>query len=195
MKVSALNNALLDDLLDDVARLRVAGFRDWPYLYEGDYTKERGLMEAYKSSAAALFLGVYEGDWLVGVSTAAPLADHKADFVEPFRAAKIDFDDVYYWAESALLPKYRNDVTALAFLDMTERHARAKGYGKMGFCSILRPSDHPLRPPDERSLDRAWRDCGYAPVQDFTARFTWKDVDQDTETPKDMQFWIRNLDA
>ena len=33
--------------LDDVARLRLAVFRDWPYLYEGDADYERDYLGAY----------------------------------------------------------------------------------------------------------------------------------------------------
>lgn len=42
--------------LDDVARLRVAVFRDWPYLYEGDAEYERDYLGAYARSAESVFV-------------------------------------------------------------------------------------------------------------------------------------------
>ena len=35
VEVRALTGAELEAHLDDVARLRIAVFRDWPYLYDG----------------------------------------------------------------------------------------------------------------------------------------------------------------
>ena len=34
--LETLSGAALLPCLDDVARLRIAVFRDWPYLYDGD---------------------------------------------------------------------------------------------------------------------------------------------------------------
>ncbi|MFP5511018.1 MAG: GNAT family N-acetyltransferase, partial [Alphaproteobacteria bacterium] len=42
IRVAALTGAGLEAALDDVARLRIAVFRDWPYLYDGDLAYERG---------------------------------------------------------------------------------------------------------------------------------------------------------
>ncbi|MCE4506958.1 GNAT family N-acetyltransferase, partial [Xanthomonas hortorum pv. vitians] len=36
--------------LDAVAQLRIAVFRAWPYLYEGDADYERGYLAAYAAS-------------------------------------------------------------------------------------------------------------------------------------------------
>lgn len=38
-----LTGDTLTSALDDVARLRISVFRDWPYLYDGDLEYEREL--------------------------------------------------------------------------------------------------------------------------------------------------------
>ena len=35
VRIETLTGAALTEALDDVARLRIAVFRDWPYLYDG----------------------------------------------------------------------------------------------------------------------------------------------------------------
>ncbi|MEC7259057.1 MAG: GNAT family N-acetyltransferase, partial [Pseudomonadota bacterium] len=49
-----LTGAALDGALDDVARLRIAVFRDWPYLYDGDLAYERDYLEGFRASAGAV---------------------------------------------------------------------------------------------------------------------------------------------
>ncbi|MCX8509604.1 MAG: GNAT family N-acetyltransferase, partial [Rhodobacteraceae bacterium] len=40
--------------LDEVAKLRITVFRDWPYLYDGDLIYERKYLAAYLESADSL---------------------------------------------------------------------------------------------------------------------------------------------
>ena len=49
--LQSLSGAALLPCLDDVARLRIAVFRDWPYLYDGDVGYERDYLAAYAQSA------------------------------------------------------------------------------------------------------------------------------------------------
>ena len=37
--------------LEDVARLRIAVFRTWPYLYDGDLAYEQEYLQTYRDSA------------------------------------------------------------------------------------------------------------------------------------------------
>ena len=47
-----------DALPDDVAALRIAVFRDWPYLYDGTVEYERSYLESYRNSPAAVLVPV-----------------------------------------------------------------------------------------------------------------------------------------
>ena len=47
--VRVLTGAALDAALDDVARLRITVFREWPYLYDGDLEYERDYLNAYRN--------------------------------------------------------------------------------------------------------------------------------------------------
>ena len=72
--VRPLTGAALDAALDDVARLRIAVFRAWPYLYDGDLDYERRYLKAYRQSAHAVLVGAFDGADLVGAATGTPLA-------------------------------------------------------------------------------------------------------------------------
>jgi GNAT superfamily N-acetyltransferase len=193
LRVDTLTGAALEAALEDVARLRIEVFRTWPYLYDGDLAYERDYLQSYRDSDSAILVGAFDGDQLVGAATGTPMVDHADDFAAAFAETNIDIAEVFYCAESVLLPAYRGQGAGHGFFDAREAHARTLGFGKSAFCSVIRPADHPLRPADYAPLDPFWRKRGYAPLPGVMAQFSWKDVDQKDETAKSLQFWCRDL--
>ncbi|MBK4214445.1 GNAT family N-acetyltransferase [Paracoccus caeni] len=192
LSTRVLTGDALTAAFDDVARLRIAVFRDWPYLYDGDLDYEREYLAAYKSPDAVVVV-VMDGDRIVGASTGAPMLDHASDFAAAFADRPEPLAHIFYCAESVLLPDYRGHGLGHAFFDAREAHARALGAIYTAFCSVKRPDDHPARPADYQPLDGFWRKRGYAPLPGVIARFAWKDVGQTDETEKPLQFWMRTL--
>ena len=187
-----LTGKALAAALEDVARLRIRVFRDFPYLYDGNADYERDYLRAYQSPGAVV-VAAMDGDRVVGAATGAPMADHAADFAAAFADRPESLDQIFYCAESVLLPDYRGQGIGHAFFDAREAHARDLGLNYSAFCSVIRPADHPARPAGYRPLDEFWRKRGYRPLLGVIARFSWKDLDQPEETEKTLQFWMRRL--
>ena len=192
IRTRVLTGGDLAAALDDVARLRIAVFRDWPYLYDGDVGYERDYLRAYQSPGAVV-VAALDGDRIVGAATGAPMADHADDFAAAFADRPEPLSDIFYCAESVLLPEYRGHGLGHAFFDAREDHARALGHRYSAFCSVIRPMDHPARPAAYRPLDGFWRKRGYAPLPGVIASFSWKDLGETEESRKDLQFWMRPL--
>ena len=178
--------------LDDLARLRIAVFRDWPYLYDGDLDYERRYLELY-TNPRAIVVGAFDGPRMVGAATGMPMTDHDDDFSAALAGIDTPLSDIFYCAESVLLPGYRGQGAGHAFFDAREDHARALGLTHSAFCGVQRPDSHPARPAGYRPLDAFWRKRGYAPVPGAIARFAWKDIGDSTETEKPLQFWMKRL--
>ena len=193
MRVEVLTGAALDAALDDVARLRIEVFRAFPYLYDGDLAYEREYLQTYRDSAGAVLVGAFDGARLVGAATGTPMEDHAEDFAGAFDGTGYALGDIFYCAESVLLPEYRGRGVGHRFFDLREGHARAMGRRYSAFCGVVRPEDHPLRPEGHAALDPFWRKRGYAPLDGVVAHFRWKDVDAAEETAKPLQFWIKAL--
>lgn len=193
LRIEALSGAELTSVLDDVARLRLRVFHDWPYLYDGDLDYERRYLEVYRDSAFAVLVGAFDGDRLVGAATGTPMQDHDEDFATAFAGTGYDLSQIFYCAESILLPDYRGQGAGHRFFDLREDHARATGHRYAAFCSVIRPADHPMRPNGYRPLDGFWQARGYAPLPGVIAEFSWKDRGEDHETRKPLQFWLREL--
>lgn len=193
LRIETLTGAALAAALEDVARLRIEVFRAWPYLYDGDLAYEREYLQSYRDSAGAVVVGAFDADRLVGAATGTPLADHADDFAAAFAQSTLNMADIFYCAESVLLPAYRGQGAGHGFFDAREAHARELGFAKSAFCSVIRPKEHPLHPTGYTPLDPFWRKRGYQPLPGVVAEFAWKDIDQPKETTKALQFWLRDL--
>jgi len=191
--VERLTGAALEAALADVARLRIAVFRAYPYIYDGDAEYEERYLQVYRDSDAAILVGAYDGDTLVGAATGTPMEDHAADFGAALAGCGVPLERIFYCAESVLLPEYRGRGIGHRFFDLREDHARALGRTHAAFCGVVRPEEHPARPAGYRPLDPFWRKRGYAPVEGAIAHFRWKEVGEAEESDHALQFWMRAL--
>ena len=193
IETRALHGQALEAALDDLAQLRITVFRSYPYLYDGDVGYERRYLQTYRDSPNAILIGAFDGARLVGAATGAPMEEHADDFAQAFAGQDIPLTDIFYCAESVLLPDYRGQGIGHAFFDAREAHARALGRSHSAFCAVMRPEGHPLRPEGYAPLDPFWRRRGYDKLPGAVARFRWKDIDQPDETDHTLQFWMRAL--
>lgn len=185
----------LQPVLDDLARLRIQVFRDWPYLYDGDLDYERKYLTTFAASPHAVAVIARDGESVVGVSTASPLAGHFQDFAEPFRRANLNIDEYFYFGESILLDRYRGRGIGVRFFELREAMAIQQGFRKTVFCGVVRPDNHPQRPADYTPLDSFWVNRGYRPMKGVIAEFPWKEVGSQHETSHPMQFWMKQLQS
>lgn len=191
--IRSVTGRALEAHLDAVAALRIAVFRDWPYLYDGDVDYERDYLAAYAASADSICVLAFDGERIVGASTGLPLADDTAAFRAPFETAGIDPARVFYFGESVLLPEYRGHGLGHVFFDRREAHARALGrFDITAFCAVDRDPDDPRRPRGHRELHAFWRGRGYAQQPGMTMRLDWKELGHDAESSHALTFWTRH---
>lgn len=180
--------------LDAVAALRVAVFRDWPYLYEGDPAYEREYLRAYADSTDSVVVLALDGERVVGASTGLPLADDTAEFQRPFLDAGRPVGDVFYFGESVLLPDYRGQGLGHRFFDEREAHARALGrFRWTAFCAVDRDPADPRRPEHHRGNEAFWTKRGYVRQPGMTVRLAWPEPGHPSPTEKPLTFWLRPL--
>ncbi|NVK34958.1 MAG: GNAT family N-acetyltransferase [Rhodobacteraceae bacterium] len=191
-----IRKLLGDDLtaaLEDLAGLRIAVFHDWPYLYDGSMEYERGYLARYAETEGAVIIGAYDGDTLVGAATGEPLEAEVIQFRGPFEDKGFEPQEIFYMAESVLLPAYRGQGIGHLFFEEREAHARALGFQMAAFCAVIRPDNHPLKPDNYTSLDPFWRKRGYEKLAGGIVHYPWQDIDETKETEKPMQIWVHRL--
>lgn len=189
--VRPLGGGELAAALDDLGRLRIAVFADWPYLYAGDAAYEADYLKEFAAAPGAVLVAAFDGPRIVGAATAAPMVHQKAQFRDPFAARGIDVARLFYFGESVLLPDYRGQGVGHAFFDQREAQARACGARAACFAAVIRPADHPARPPGYAGHDAFWAKRGYVPVAGLITRLGWKDQGEGEKSMKPMQYWLR----
>lgn len=193
MEVRRLARSEVEAVFDDLARLRIEVFRDFPYLYDGDLDYERRYLAAYTESPGAVVIGAFAGGLLVGAATGSPLADHFDAFAAPFSARGLDPKDYFYFGESVLRRDYRGRGVGVRFFEEREKAASAAGFARCVFSAVMRPADHPLRPAGYQPLDTFWARRGYARIEDLRTGFSWRDIGEAKESVKPMEFWQKHL--
>ena len=162
LTIARLTGEEMQTRLDDLARLRIAVFRAWPYLYKGTMAHEREYLPRYAAARTGTLVVAMDDGRIVGASTALGL-DEEGDTVrEPFEKAGMDLSSIFYFGESVLLPEYRGQGVGVRFFAEREAAAREHGYAHAAFCGVVRPDDHPARPADYEPLDSFWGKRGYA---------------------------------
>ncbi len=180
------------EVVDDLARLRIEVFRDWPYLYDGDLAYERRYLTGY-TAPNAIVVAAFDGQTMVGASTGLPFIEHGDDLSTAFGETPYDPADLFYCAESVLLKKERGHGVYRHFFTEREAHARENGFTYATFCGVTRPDAHPARPTVHEPLDPVWTHFGYSPVSGAIGHLSWRDIGDDVETSKPLQFWIKRL--
>jgi GNAT superfamily N-acetyltransferase len=187
-----LKGEALTPWIDALGDLRIRVFRDFPYLYDGSPGYEREYLRVYQKSSGGLVVLVSDGEGrAVGATTCLPLSDEGPEFQKPFVRAGRDVSKVFYFGESILLPAWRGRGIGKLFFDLREAHARRLGYSVTAFCAVDRPDDHPLRPAGYRPLDGFWESRAYVRQPGLKARFVWKEIGEESESPKTLTFWTR----
>ena len=176
-------------LVDALAGLRIAVFREFPYLYDGELEYEKRYLRELSESPDSFVAVVKEGSKIVGAATALPLRDADPEFQRPFN----DVESYFYFGESVLLAPFRGRGIGHEFFDRREAEARRQGFSKTCFCAVVHAQEHPARPRDYRDLETFWEKRGYRPQAGKTTTFPWLDLGESEETEKVMQFWERRL--
>ncbi len=187
-----LTGARVGDVLDDLGALRARVFRDWPYLYDGDPANEAAYLESYRDTPGAILVAARDGDAMVGCATGMPLAHHEDARDLPLDGLGLSGQDVFYCAESVLLPAYRGKGAGHLFFDRREAHARDLGFAVSLFCGVERPADHPARPEGARSLAPFWEGRGYR-ARDAHVHMRWTDIGDTVPTDKALRVWTKQL--
>lgn len=189
-----LTGSSIERVFEPLAQLRIAVFRDFPYLYDGNVSYEKVYLQTYANAERSFLYAVYDGDRMVGATTCIPLSDETDEVQQPFLKAGYALDQVFYFGESILLPEYRGRGLGHRFFEEREAHAAGFNTFKMTcFCAVQRPEDHPMRPADYQPLNAFWTKRGYSQAPALQSVFYWPDLGDSENTGKTMTYWIRNF--
>ena len=193
IQITSFTGREAERFLPDLARLRISVMREFPYLYDGNWQYEEIYLRTFLEADRSVVVIAFDGDQVVGASTALPLEQESEDIRSPWLEVTDDISHLYYLSESVLEKTYRGQGIGKRFFEERARHARDFGYTTTTFCGVIRPEDHPLRPKAFVPLDGFWRSRGYRKKEGVICTISWKQIDEAEESPKQLQFWEKTL--
>jgi hypothetical protein len=194
IKTLSGKDAELKDYVPALARLRIEIFRNFPYLYDGSMDYEENYLKTYTECPETCVIMALDGEKVVGASTGIPMTFESENFQLPFKSHGFNIGEVFYCGESVLLDAYRGQGLYKNFIFGREKHAKSLGRFKwIGFCSVQRDQNHPLRPAGYEPLDGIWNHYGYRKHPEIEATYSWKDIDQADETEHKLVFWLKSI--
>lgn len=193
-EVLRLQSQDIKPYLETLGSLRIQVFKEWPYIYEGNLDYEKKYLQRYVQAQNSFVAICFDGSKAIGATTAIDLLEEDESFQEPFLKKNYNLDDIVYFGESILLKEYRGHGIGQLFMNLRLEFANQLPNKKFAsFCAVVRPSTHSLKPAEYRPLDEFWAKNGFAKAPGMLASYSWQDLDQKTETKKQLQFWIKNL--
>ncbi|MBS3953218.1 MAG: GNAT family N-acetyltransferase [Methylomicrobium sp.] len=193
IRIERWSGKALEKYIPDLARLRIEVFHDFPYLYDGDFEYEKRYLQTYINCPDSVIVLAFDGDKIIGASTAIPLKYETDEVKKPFIEKGYNVDEVFYCGESVLNKNYRGLGIGVKFFEQREAHAAdLGGFKHVCFCCVERPTEHPRRPADYVPLDKFWNKRGYVKHPELQTTYSWKDLDNEAETPKLMTFWLKH---
>lgn len=192
LRIERCSGKALSQYIPELARLRIEVFRDFPYLYDGNYEYEEKYLQTYIDTPASVIVLAIDGEKVVGASTALPMKYETDELKRPFLENNYNLEDVFYCSESVLNKDYRGLGLGVQFFEQREEHAKELGgFKAITFCCVERPLKHPRRPHNYVPLDSFWNKRGYFKHPELKTTYLWKDLDDTDETPKPMTFWLK----
>lgn len=193
INIRTLTGSNIKAYLPSLARLRIEIFREYPYLWEKDLQEEKKHLKRYTLSDEAIAVLVFDGSVLVGSSLGIPLVYEPPEIQKPFIEQLLPLSKYFFFGESMLLKSYRRRGLGHHFFDLREEHAKkANRFENLCFFSIVRTKDHPAKPADHLPIEDFWTKRGFAPTQTNMA-VSWKDINGDKVTKKQMVLWQKKL--
>lgn len=198
MELKLHRGAEAGPFIERLAEFRITYFREYPYLYQGTPAYEAQYLKGYYENPRALLVTVHQQGALTGISTGIPLGE--SDGITQGAAALLARaglrpEAAYYFGEIILAPEARGSGLCRRIFRLQEQAAAALGYKATCLLSVLRPADHPLKPPGYRETDTLWRHLGYSPLEG-TVSFSWPVIQPQgppVEQENPMALWAKAL--
>jgi GNAT superfamily N-acetyltransferase len=194
IKILQLQGEKIIPYLDDLAKLRIAVFKEYPYLYEGDSAAEANFIKKYINCAHAILFVVLHDNKVVGVATGLPLEFEFDAIKQPFIDNNLIIKNIYYLGDQILLPEYRGQGIGKKFFTGMEAGIKNfNQYSCIAFCAIERDISHPKKPKNYQSLDEYYKKHGYKKHPELVAKIPWAEIGSAEKINHTLVFWLKNI--
>lgn len=175
--------------IDEIARLRIEVFREFPYLYDGNIDYEKKYLAKFGAIDESIVILALENHKVIGALTGLPIKNESKEITQTLTTNQLE--NGFYLSEILLYKNYRQQGIGQALMNQLETFVN-KSFPLFLLATIIREENHPLKPKDYTSLAHFWIKNNYV-LTNQTFSFSWKDVHNETETRKSLALWQKEI--
>lgn len=189
-----LNNQEAKNYCNDIARIRLTLFKEYPYLYDGTLEIEQDYLEnVYFKSPRATIILVFDEQEVVGFSSSIPLTEEMDEVKLPFINQGVHLDEYLYIGEVMLNPAYRSKGILKKFAEIHESKARELCCKYMLFATVDRDENHTYKPADYKNIEPICKHFGFKKVPNLIMTCSWMRIDTQKNEDNILHFWQKSL--
>ena len=190
--LDVLRGDAIAEHIAQIAKLRIDIFREYPYLYDGDWDYEENYLRKLIDTSNSLVVVLNHSTNIVGAMTGLPLSDEEESVKLPWLNRGVEISGVYYFSEILLYPEYRGHGHGGRGFDWAEQAIDELGiFDRYSLATVIRPDNHPMKPTGYQNLDGFWESKGYVKDEGLVCYIPWKEVGEEEETQNPLVFWIK----
>jgi len=197
--IKIITGDTLEQFLPFVATQAITTFKEYPYLYCGNYEEEinfRTLLAQSQDSAIAVAYYEQTPIGFVTGYTFTSFASHFEGSINLFTQANLNSEEYYYFGEIIIMPEHRGNQLSSKLFNALENYAQNLGY--KAACIVTEEHEsHPLKPNNYQSLDPLWNLLGYKKTS-LIIYFKWQTYQPDgnvIEEKHPLTYWIKEFTA
>lgn len=195
LSVTSFTKQSVKDWIPQIAALRIEVFAEYPFLYVGDLEYEQRYLNKFLTMKDGIVVAAMDGEDLIGISTGYPFIYDAENLQKLFISSHRKPEEYFCFGESVLKKSYRGLGLGRKFFEEREHHVKQLGHYKyICFYTSTRPLDDPQRPSDYRPLAPFWNRMGYREHPELLGTVSYQEIGEAEESPKQMIFWIKELD-
>lgn len=176
--------------IEDIGRLRIKVFREYPYLYDGELKIEQSYLTLFAHSKEGLAVIALEDDRIVGAITGAPVEDTLKQTIRMFKEKQIPTQDLFYMGDIVVLKDYQGKGIGSRLYKAFEQLVRKKGkFKRITLCEVEREN----KPAGVRGATGFFKMLGYVKDPTLVTHQSWKDIGDIKETQKPVVFSLKEL--
>ena len=166
----------------------IKNFAEFPYLYKGSQSYERGFLGKYYKSSSSKFVVAFDAlQRVVGFSISSPLQEESDEIRMAYVAAGRDLAKYLYLVEVCISPEYRGSGVFREMLQKHERYGQSKGLGYGAFIIIDRPGQA------VRVAEIAKHKFGGQKIEGCDVQWSWTSAVSGKEESHQLSVWEKRI--
>ncbi len=192
IQFEVLKGAQIKSIEQSFANLRIAIFREYPYLYEGDLATEKQYFDMFGGNTICII--AKDASTVVGVIIGTPLQEIFDQFLKPLIEADISVEKMFYLADLLVLKSYRGKRIGHSLYELFEKEVqKTEQFTNILIREIFKSPDDPKKPSAYYSLDPFWDKRGFKKMEGISQQDQWKAIGDEDISLHTMVYRMKKL--